>query len=380
MHHFLLLILLFCGISQGFAQAEYAHPDDENYTVIKDLRKDWVTLSKNNSYIPFIENSNEQSPVISFKVDLKQYQGLLFKCCLPKGSTILINQKIVDYQENSSCILYELDSLYKQYKLPSVWVSIYNSHRAYPQILTQLVEKKNENIGNNLPMVRSSAEIQNFFAAGLIVLLLFYAILSHRFPKVFKNYHSFRNISSLNLQEDMYTRIKLLNSTNLMFLLHYGLLVAYLIIIFAYSANVLEIRLPGYPLDSFSDFFAVWIKVALLVIGVFALKYVMVAAVGALFQLSRIVQHHILDYFRMSLTYGVILFTILVFTYLGLGKNYTIYYNIFVYSVVVFTLLRVFLLYHRLFDISSFRNIYLFSYICTSEILPLFIGFKFFLG
>lgn len=380
MHHFLLLVLFFCGISQSFSQTENLHINDENYTVVKDLRKDWITLSKNNNYIPFIENSGEQSPVISFELALQQHQGLVLKCCVPKGSTILINQQVVGYQENTSCVLYALDSLYDHYKSSSIWFSIYDPHRTYYQISTQLVEKKDENILSNLPVVRSSTGIQNFFAAGLVVLLLFYAVLSHQFPKVFKNYHSFRNISSLNLQEDMYTKIKLLNSTNLMFVLHYGLLVAYLIIVFVHTANVLEIRLPGYPFESFSDFFTVWLKVTLLVLGVLALKYVMVAAIGALFRLSRIVQHHVLDYFRMSLTYGVILFAILVFTYLGLGKNHTVYYNIFVYSVVVFSLLRVFLLYHRLFDISSFRNIYLFSYICTSEILPLFIGFKFFLG
>lgn len=380
MHHFLLLIVLFCGISQSFSQVKNIHINDENYTVVKDLRKDWVTLSKNNSYIPFIENSEERSPVISFELELQQHQGLLLKCCVPKGSTILTNQKVVGYQEKTSCMLYALDSLYEQYKSSSVWFSIYDPQRTYYQISTQLVEKKDENTVSDLPVLRSATGIQNFFVAGLVVLLLFYAVLSHQFPKVFKNYHSFRNISSLNLQEDMYTKIKLLNSTNLMFVLQYGLLVAYLIIVFVHTANVLEIRLPGYPLESFSDFFTVWIKVTLLVLGVLVLKYVMVSAIGALFRLSRIVQHHMLDYFRMSLTYGVILFTILVFTYLGLGKNHTVFYNIFVYSVVVFSLLRVFLLYHRLFDISSFRNIYLFSYICTLEILPLFIGFKFFLG
>lgn len=380
MQHFLLLILLFCSISQGFSQIENRPFYDENYTVVKDLRKDWITLSENNDYVPFIENSKVQSPVVSFELLLQQYQGLVLKCCIPKGSTILINQKVVNYQAQTSCLLFEVDSLYKEYKSSSIWVSIYDPHQSYYQISTQLVEKQDENTVNDIPIVRSSAGIQNFFAAGLVVLLLFYAVLSYQFPKVFKNYHRFRNISSLNLQEDTYTKIKLLNSTNLIFLIHYGLLIAYLIVVFAYTANVLEIRLPGYPFESFMDFFVVWIKIALIVLGVIALKYILVAAIGALFRLSRIVQHHLLDYFRMSLTFGVILFTILIFTYLGLGKSNTVYYNIIVYSVVVFSLIRVFLLYHRLFNISSFRNIYLFSYICTSEILPLFIGFKFFLG
>lgn len=380
MHYFLLLIFIFCHISQSFSQTENIPIGDENYAVVKDLRKDWIMLSKNNHYIPFVVNGGEQSPVISFELELRQQQGLILKCCVPKGSTILINQKVVNYQEKASCKLFILDSLYNLYNSSSIWFSIYDPQRTYYQISTQLVEKKVESRISDIPVMRNTTGIHNFFAAGLVVLLLFYAVLSHQFPKVFKNYHNFRNISSLNLQEDMYTKIKLLNSTNLMFLLHYGLLVSYLIILFVHTANVLEIRLPGYPIENASDFFKVWVKVTLLVLGVLLLKYVMVAAIGALFRLSRIVQHHILDYFRMSLTYGVILFTILVFTYLGLGKNHTVYYNIFVYSVVVFSLLRVFLLYHRLFDISSFRNIYLFSYICTSEILPLFIGFKFFLG
>jgi len=380
MHHFLLFILLFCGFFQSFSQPLRTHIDDENYAVRKDLRKDWVTLDEEGNHIPFIENAGRQSPVISFALDLRQHQGLTLKCCIPKGSTILINQKVVDYQEGTSCVLYEIDSLYEQYKLSSIWFSIYDPHRSHHQITTRLVEQKTENTVSDVPVMRSSTEINNFFAAGLVVMLLFYAVLSHQFPKAFKNYHSFRNISSLNLQEDMYTKIKLLNTTNLMFLLHYGLLVAYLIIVFVHTSNVLEVQLPGYPIDSFSGFISIWIKVALLVLGVFALKYIMVMAIGTLFRLSRIVQHHILDYFRMSLTFGVILFTILVFTYLGLGKGQTIYYNIFVYSVVIFSLLRVFLLFHRLFDISAFRNIYLFSYICTLEILPLFIGFKFFLG
>ena len=380
MRYFLLLVLLFCSTSQGFTQTGPAHLEDDNSTITKDLRKEWVTLGQENTYVPFLENSQVSSPVVSFELDLRQHQGLLLRCCVPKGSTMLINQKIVAYQEGSSCLLYSIDSLHDQYKLPSIWVSIYDAQKRYDQIATQVIEKKRKEVESNMPVVRSSTEIQNFFTVGLVVLLLFYAVLSHQFPKVFRNYHSIRNISSLNLQEDMYTRIKLLNSTNFIFLLHYGLLVAYLIIIFVHTANVLEIRLPGYPLENFSGYFSAWIKIALLVMGVFALKYIMIASAGVLFQLSRIVQHHILDYFRMSLTYGVVLFTILVFTYLGLGDDKTVFYNIFVYSVVIFALLRVFLLFHRLFDISSFRNIYLFSYICTSEILPLFIGFKFFLG
>ncbi len=371
-------IFLFFNLSGLYAQYDTTI-QTRSYTVVKDLKKDWMTIDEKNEYIPFVENIKQKAPVVSFPVSLIQYQGYWLEYCVPEKSTVLINKSITSYYPEQACVRYQTDVLRKTYQQDTIWITIYFPNHSYDAVSTSILGEGFQAVHNNMPVIRKKNGLSDFFATGFVLLLISYALLLNNFPKAFKNFHSSHNIFSLNVKEDTFTKVTFVNRSNLIFILHYCFLIAYLFIILNSSANIIKVELPGYPIKSFGSFIIVWLELSGIALLLVAIKYILIVAIGALFRITRLVRLHLLDYYRMSVTYGSYIFIFLTGTYLLLGNSETFYYNIFVYLVVIFSIARVFLLYYRLFGAASFRNIYLISYICTSEVLPLFIGLKFFL-
>jgi hypothetical protein len=85
---------------------------------------------------------------------------------------------------------------------------------------------------------------------------------------------------------------------------------------------------------------------------------------------------HMLDYMRMSLIYGALLFILIIVVFAGIGYYQSSYFDLLVYLFIALSAIRVIVLYFRLFRSASFRNLYLISYICIAEVIPLLVGLE----
>ncbi len=353
--------------------------EQAEYFVVKDLRSEWLTVDKTNRYIPYITGQNK-GVVIGFPLNLSRFQGNYLHCCIPKNSSLLIDQQLVKNFNRSDCIFLNIDSLHNHHA-ESIFLTVFQAQKDFKKVKMEIVSFGQLQAEKNPVIARSAAIKMNFFVMGLLVLLTFYAVLKHKYGKNFKIIYNIPRIFSSKIREDD-TRIKLVTEAHIAFLVHYCLLIAFLLVIILPPT----VELPAvasyisWPPDSFPQYLLLWCEIALIIFVIIWVKYLLLMLLGSLFRLRAMKYLHMFDFMRMSLVFWTIVFVTVICFFPNLPFGGEIYLRGLVYGFLLFALFRIVILYFRLSRNASFRKIYLFSYICVAEIIPLLAGFELLIG
>ncbi len=352
----------------------------ENFQIIKNLEEDWLKADENNRYVPFIGKDHYKTPAIGIMLNLTRYSGNSLLCCVPQESSVLIEQQIIGYSDKEKCIRLDIDSLQQVYQKEQIFVSVYQADHSFDRLHFLVVSNNSEvkTVLQNTSHKRTGSSVRDFFIIGLLVLLASYAFQLNQFPKTFKNLYNFRKVFAFKIREEP-VKIRLLNEAHIVFLLHHCLLIAYLLILSISTNSMIDLSLVVDQPQAFSEFIITWLKLSLFVFMVIWLKYMVVMMFGALFGLKNLKYIHVFDFMRMSLIFWSVIFTCIVLIFSMLSINNSLYLNLLIYIFIAFATVRIVILYYRLFTGSIFRNVYLFSYICTSEIIPLLVGLELFI-
>lgn len=381
MKKYIGLLLLFLSVSICVNANAIPEFIQDNYQVVKDLKEGWLKVDKNNQYVPFIEDDGaNDSPVVGALVDLQQYSGSSLLCIIPSGSSVLIEQQIIGHYDKASTIFLGIDSLQQIYNRDQILISVYTPDKNYEQLQLLIVKEGGAGAGTQHTLLeRADTSLEDFFIVGLLVLLASYAFQLNQYPKTFRKLYDLRKVFSFKIREET-GKIRLVNEANLVFLVHHCFLVAYLMVLLLSTSDVLNLSLVVNPPQSFYEFMLTWLELTVGVFLVIWLKYFTVMMFGALFGMRHLKYIHIFDFMRMSFIFWSILFLVFALIYSGFTVSDSMYTTILVYVFITFAIGRIFILYSRLFTGTSFRNLYLFSYICTSEVIPLLIGIELFVN
>jgi len=373
----LLILTLLCTL---YGKADKL-PEElrSGFQVIKDLNREWVTVGEDNRYIPYIDKSMASVPIVGISLDLSRYSSNQLIVCMPANSALLVEKKISSFHQEVTCARLNIDSLRQIHGKASLFISVYQPQRNFEQIGMWVVQELSgtQVLSANAISKRSQGLLDDFFAIGIVFILILYAVVINQYPKIFSNLFSLSRVFSLRAREDN-SRIRLVNEAHIVFLVQHCFLLAFLFIIFVSTTDTIDVELPYidfYPV-TFGGYAFLWAKLALVMFGVIWAKYVLIMIFGSLFRLRQLRHLHMLDYMRMSLVYGAILFALLILVFAGLGYYQSTYFDVLIYLFVALSGLRVIVLYFRLFSSASFRNMYLVSYLCVAEVIPLLIGLE----
>lgn len=375
----LLAVLLFHSFST-LGQATSLETSDDEYFIIKDLRQEWLTVDEENRYVPFVSDRQWKGPVVSVQLDPVRYSGNTLRCCVPKNSALLINQQLVRNFGRSACTFLDIDSLRNQYS-GKILVTIFQPEKDFDRISLEVVSFGKAPADNNPVLARAKSAKMDFFVLGLVVLLVFYAVLRNQYAKNFRVIYNIPRIFSSKVREDD-VRIKLLNEAHIAFLIQHCLLIAFLLIIIVPPNVDLPFTIPylNFPIQTFSKYILLWGELALIVFVTIWAKHLLLMLLGTLFRLRAMKYLHMFDFMRMSLVFWAGVFVVMICFFPNVHISEEIYIKSLIYGFLLFALLRVAVLYFRISKNASFRNVYLFSYICVAEILPLLAGLELLIG
>ena len=346
-----------------------------NYHLIKDLRQEWLAIDKNNRYVPFVARDKSNPSVIGVRINLEKYSGNTLRCCVPAATSILVNKQILTSVKQAQCLNYDIDSLRQVYQQQTVLLTIYQPSSILDQISLQVVNDDIDLVAQKeLVTPRLVSAKENFFVIGLIIILALYAILINHFPKTFKNIYNLRKILAFRArEEDM--RVRLVSEPHILFLAQHCLLISFLFVLLIPGIGS---RLPfiEFGLQSLSSYLLLWLTISALVLLAVWAKYMLIIMFGTLFKLRHLMYLHMFDFMRLSLMFWGAVFLLAICAYSNAGISEQWYSQALTYLFVAFALARILVLYLRLFRNASFKNMYLFSYICTAEIIPLFVGLE----
>jgi len=209
----------------------------------------------------------------------------------------------------------------------------------------------------------------------LILLLgasLFMVIIKMNYDKRYIDILSFNKIFTTRLNEGDQSRMRIMDQDNLVFAGFYAFLTAGLIYFLSLG---MKVGFLGIKPDGIIEYLKI---LSIVAIGLIS-KVVLIAIVSNLFGNSKIPAFYVKEMLNINLFFVIILFfsSILIFLLNGLIPAFWL--PITLYAVLAFYVIRLILLYFKILKLSSFTNLYLFSYFCTTEIFPFLIGLKYFM-
>jgi hypothetical protein len=372
---FFVIILL---VIQGELQAS------NDYFTIKNLKEDWLIYEKNeDTFLPFVENYNSTSITsLGFFLNGDVFQGKQLLLEIPRKTTLKINNKVIKHFSSSIFVNYSIDSLINVYgSVP--FISFYNSNFDVSSFRSEIIsydEKymalKSESGINYFEIIKKHTDhLRNFYVLGHLMFFVILAILFSSFRRFWKDYYNAGRAFSIKVRDDGFYKLKILTSVNLLFLFFLSLVMSYLLLsLFSMGGfdglSILDWTSGHGTLKS-------WAILSFGVLSIFIMKYYFIYMWSSIFLINDFKKIHFYDSTRMTIIFCSIIMCLFAIYYLNInafGQLDLIKWMIPV--VIIFLVFRTIIIFFKLINLYPYRKLHLFSYLCTTEIIPLLIGLK----
>ena len=321
----------------------------------------------------------------SFIINTKEYEGLYLNICTEDKSALFIEDDIVALQDLGHCLLLDIDSLRSTYDTEAIFMTLYQKELNLNTTTLQVVRGVDNPVvsdqaANEIEIVpRKFSSFNNYYIIGLLLILTFFAMLKSTHARAFSEFYSVSRTFSLRWKEDSLIAGRPVSSASFLFLLMYCLVVAFVIQAFLHETGN---AIGAFGMDRYGSFAAAlfsWFGLTLLVFLVMLIKLVIIWITSNLLGFKDMASFHFFDYMRISQILLFILLIAVTLSILSYNNFLTSSNNLIGYVFGFTVLLTVILLFFKLLSTPVHRNMHLISYLCTTEILPLIIGIKFFL-
>jgi hypothetical protein len=383
-----LFLLFFIGSVFSPARAVNEVGPDENFYLVYNYKYDWLVYSPQyNNFIPYSKELHETELSVSLLVDLLENRRYDLLITTSKESYLFVEGALQRKIESDSWLVLDIDSLYKSYRKEELLITLYGSpgienktvligHAKRSQALANKPGASSLSLINIKPLITSSFDD---FSVLLIIFLLLLTLFSYSTaPTMFRRFLSLSDFIDRNERNDLYRFGRPYTGTMLMNALLVCTCMGYLFLFFSHHG--LEIILAGGFLsegDQLSGLLIDQLKLTGLFLLLLFLKYILMGIVGGVLNIERVINLHYIKALQISYVfYG--LATLLLFAlslqnpiWIDQVEDYLILIFVFFY-IIRFVVLYIFTNYS-----GQFINLYLFSYLCVVEIIPLIIGVKY---
>lgn len=384
-HSFVLSILCLTAFAQN---REGVGPGGRYYRV-HDYRDDFQVYDEGaKAYVPYIDEQHRDMTAVSAYVDLESNRHYKLLISTRQDGYLFINAALKRKLTAGQWQVLDIDSLYRAYRRSNaarseIFITLYGAPGVddkslfigYPKSATQKpVVLRDDNLSLR---PRSFSVYDDFAGLGLLFLLATHAFLYTFYRRAFLRFYNLRDLLSLRAQEESFLINRPLSGTNLLFTLNLSFLLAYLIL-FVQSRN-LDVFASRSLLFGTQRLNALLGQFALLSGAAFVAlvgKYVALEIVGGLYKLRDIVNVHYFKLLQSSLLFFTgfaILLAVVAFNTTDTSWSE----RVVLFPLMAFYTARLTFLFFVIRGIVPIKNLYLFSYLCIVELIPLIIGVRF---
>ncbi len=379
----ILFIFLLIISSKSFATTV---GPNEQYFLVHDYHDDWqVYDDRMKSYIPYISEKHLGYPSHTVFCDIQSNRGYNILVYAQKADNFLfINGSLRQKIPVGKWIVLSVDSLYRAYEQPIIYITLYGSNDIDDKKL-MLGYKRSL---NQKPIVlaesgitakpRTPTPYRNYIVLVSMFILVFFSYLSNSYIRAFQRYFNLKDLFNTFVREQSSLINKPLNRMNVMFLILLSLIISlFYMLLQSKGIHVFGGRTILQEGDTLGVLLSNYFRISLAVFVIMVMKYFFIGLVGQLFNLEKIVDLH---YFKIvqasSLFYSalVLVLSILFMQYLPNDFNWQVY--LFT-PIVAFYFIRIFILYFTIIRSIPKQSLYLISYLCIVEILPVILGIRF---
>ncbi|MCR6637669.1 MAG: DUF4271 domain-containing protein [Sporocytophaga sp.] len=346
---------------------------ETEFKIVKDLSSEWKIYNADiNGYVPFIKGRSQNSHFIFQWIDLDKYSGYHLQVKAAPRLSLFVNNEL--YYTNVESKFQDVaipikDLLKKTIGGRKDLLTIYQPDASFNDGAVSIGHFP-EKLIELAPAVNIVAKKQNFL--GDLVMALFIssfaiiAILKNRFPKSFSLFFQ-KSEFSLSASEELLSS-RIIDFPLLLVIILNAFSLSILIFSNKESENFVKfltlIDTPNLPL--LSQFALSTFVIIFLII----IKYLLITFLGWIFDLNKLITLHFYEF--LSIMLKVNLFVVPVVLILLSINNFHPFMSITALTIILLIIFFLLILKvsYIIFKFSNYRNLYLFSYLCISEILP----------
>jgi hypothetical protein len=354
---------------------------------IYDFQNDWLVYNTQfKNYVPFSQGVNEGSRFVSLYIDLLKNRQYSLLIQTENESYLFLEGSLQNRVAANKWVELDIDSLYKIYRTDELLLTVYGSSGIGDKTVLLCNEKKQNEasiLSNTRPNFINIKPIAfspfgNFAGLALIIILILNAWIFNLNPLSF-----IRLINPLEFfnsdPRDQLSKInKPYSNTIIFFVIISSMLMGFIVLFF--STNKLNLFSLSIILSEKSTTLLILSDFLILSILFFVLtytKYICMVLAGNMLNLDKQVDIIFIKIVQSSYLFYALIF-MLVFTlsfnhisWLGAVRSYILL------PFLIFYLIRFIALYVVTKPSGSLINLYLFSYLCVIEVIPLIVSMKF---
>ncbi len=359
----------------------------QEYAVLRNMNQDWLVYDGSyGGYVPYMKDRHIHLTSVSFWLDSKQqapYQLLLYA----ESNTYLYIQKRLAYRfDREGWHIFSVDSLQKIYGESNLFCTWYDANKRLPLPTVAIVtNNKNTQAKNALASIKTANLDRTLRAddhkdwgilAGIIVLICYTGLFNYN-PKTFTSFFSGRSSLSTLSRKDPALVQKPFNGINLAYMSALALLLSYFYMMWSISqGNKLQLFWVNAELSTVALVFnqlGYWVLAFGLLVGkLFALLFL-----GRILNVERqIVYVHYFEYMRFTQIFYMGIGIVGAVVFCCYGEYNTTFFEIALYFIPLFHLFQAFAMSFFVIKQVEFLNLYIFYYLCTTELTPWLIGVK----
>jgi hypothetical protein len=377
-------ILLFTG-SDTLAAPQITTPDQ--FFPIYNYQNDWLVYNgQYKNYVPYSQEVNDDTRYVSTYVDLVKNRNYFLLLQTQSRSYLFLEGALQKEVQEGTWLILSIDSLYKIYKRDELLFTVYGSAGIGDKTLLLCNQRRtNDSLSlqagtsgfiNIKPI--SFSPFGSFAVLAMLVMLMLSVWIYNANPMAFTRLINPVEFLRNDPRDPLTKFYKPYSNSIILFVLVAAMLSSFVVIFFAVNkinifsvSTILSEKANAFQLAG--DFF--------LISGIFFLlyygKYILMVMIGNMLNLDKLVDTVFIKIVQSSYLFYVAVF-LLVFMLTFNGPLWLDSLRPYVLiPFLIFYSLRFVALYIVTTPPGAFINLYLFSYLCVIEIIPLIVGIKF---
>lgn len=370
-NYFSILAILFIASSQAaFGQ---------NFIVEKNLKLDWHFYNESkNVMLPFLENSSENPAAMHLTIDFDYGKEAYLKIDITENTSLFIENKFIRHYDESLIGYFLLDSLHNIFQAEELQLTLYNKDGFQSPTDSKIgfIHKTFDSAINVNPISeRNIDKRSNYYKIIILMLFTLFVVLYVYFPAELFDFLSLRLLFTFRYTDTFITKYRSLMKTQTLVIVYQAALLAAILVVFLnFYYNPLEQLF----IFSINPIFSWFVIIGIVLILIY-FKFIIISIVSVLFGISDRINFYFIEFLRMAMIFYSIIFVLV--SYVLINHFYLIDFLLerLVFMVVLFNITRLIILYFKFRKSISIKSMHLFSYLCTTELIPIIIGLKFFL-
>ena len=353
--------------------------NSQNFLVEKDLRLDWTFYdSDEQTVLPFLEGNLQSPYAIHLQHNLDYGKDAYLQVHIPAASSLFIENKFIFHFAKDTIRLFSIDSLRSELSRSDLYLTLYSKtgFEAPPASCIGFLHHNFDTEVHVNPISQRKIDTRNDYLKLIMLLVItFFAVLQTVLPSELWEFYSFRSLFTFRYTDTYLTKYRIITKTQTLVIVYQAALLAAIMMVFLhYYSNPPGVSLPLRVNPIFG-----WLILIALTLALVFFKYILITVVSHLFGIADRINFYFVEYLRMAMIFYSIIFVLIAYVVVNRFYSLDDLLEPLIMVVIIFNFLRFVVIYFKFQRNISIKNLHLFSYLCSTELIPMIIGLNFFL-